>query len=337
MPVDVELNRRNNFVVGLRLGETSLRSVVLDITGDVVGEHRVGAEPSESLPHLLSGLYDLFDLTIRGNSLDPSRIAGIGFTAPGVVDSDEGICRYAPHHPHWRDVPVRKLFEERYGLPCFAEHNSNCSALAQKWFGEGKPFNNFLCVSIGHGIGIGIIIGSKVYRGADFSAGEFGHTMLDPNGDICACGKRGCLELFASGIAIARAGALAARGDAGSRIRSLAGGKPDHVTAEVVHLAAQQGDPTAREIFQKMGRVLGIGIGNLITLLNPQSVIISGGVSRAFDYFGPSLLDGVKEAAWAFSRTDIRVSTISDPAVLGAAGIVLEEIYNGGLLFNRGR
>ncbi len=335
MPVDIELSRLDNFVVGLRLGETFLKSVVLDVMGDVVGEYRVPADRAGSLGHLLSGLYDLFDLTLRENSLNPSRIAGIGFTAPGVVDSDEGICRYAPHHPNWREVPVKHIFQERYGIPCFVEHNSNCSALAEKWFGEGRPYRNFLCVSIGNGIGVGIIIDSKVYRGADFSAGEFGHTMLDPDGDTCACGKQGCLELFASGLAIARAGALAALGGSGSRILALAGGNTDRITAEVVHRAAQQGDPMAREIFRKMGHILGISIGNLITLLNPECVIISGGVSRASDFFGPSLQDAVSQATWAFSRREIRFSTLSDPAVLGAAGIVLEEIYHGGLLFNR--
>jgi N-acetylglucosamine repressor len=335
MPVDIELDRRNNCVVGLRLGETFLRSVVLDIAGGVIGQYQVPADPSASRSRLLSDLFGLVELSMRETSTAAARIAGIGFTAPGVVDSDRGICRYAPHHPHWRDIPVRQIFQERYGIPCFVEHNSNCSALAEKWSGVGHPYRDFVCVSIGNGIGVGIIIDGKVYRGADFSAGEFGHTCLDPDGESCACGKRGCLELFASGLAVGRNGSLAARNGSSPLILELAGGDPDRVTAEMVGRAARAGDPTAHEIFREMGRTLGVAVGNLITLLNPECIVLSGGVSGAYDIFGPALERAVAERAWTFSRREIRVSTLPDPAVLGAAGIVLEEIYHGGLLFNR--
>lgn len=337
MPVDIELDRSNNYAVGLRLGNTFLKSVVLDITGNVIGEYQVPADPAKPLSRLLDDLFDLFELTMREASLSKDRIAGIGFTAPGVVDSVQGICRYAPHHPYWKDVPITRIFEERYGLRCFAEHNINCSALGEKWFGQGMNYRDFLCISIGKGIGVGIIIDGKVYRGADFSAGEFGHITLDPLGPLCACGKRGCLELFASGLAVARAGALAAREDSGSLMLALAHGHPDRITTEVVCQAARQGDPKACDILREMGRTLGIGIGNLITILNPECIIISGGVSRASDFFLPSLKDAVGQASWSFSRREIRVSTLQDPAVLGASGIVLEEIYHGSLLFDRNR
>jgi glucokinase len=273
--------------------------------------------------------------TILGNtSISLENIAGIGVAAPGAIDAHAGICLYAPHHPNWKNINLKTAFERRFGKPCFVDHVNNCTALGQMLFGQGRGIDNFLCVLLGTGISAGIIIDGEVYRGVNCAAGEFGHMCIDPNGPECACGNKGCLEVFASGPALARMGRGAATENPASRITALAEGGIEHITGEIVYRAAVEEDPEALKIFESMGFYLGLGISNLIDLFNPERVILCGRVSQAHRFFLSSLAKTVEQRAWHISKKEIKVSAIANAPVLGAAGNVLQGIYNGGLLFD---
>lgn len=333
-PVELDMNTAEHFVVGVRLGGSYIRSIVLDIKGNTTAEYREFVDARGSKERILEQLFESVDTILDNARIGLDNVAGIGVAAPGAIDARAGICLYAPHHPNWRNVSLRQAFEKRFGKPCFMDHVNNCTALGQMLFGQGRGIDNFLCILLGTGISAGIIINGEVYRGINCAAGEFGHMCIDPNGPECACGSRGCLEVYASGPALARIGRATAAKNPNSKITALTEGSLEEISGETVFQAAVEGDPDALKIFEDMGFYLGLGISNLIDLFNPERVILCGRVSQAHRFFLPSLEKEVGERAWHISKKEIKVSSIANASVLGAAGNVLQGIYNGGLLFD---
>jgi predicted NBD/HSP70 family sugar kinase len=329
-PVKLDLNTRRNYVLGLDMGTGAVRAVLADVKGRIVDRQQLPLDPGGSRAVLLNSLLGTARRLVEANSLSESSLAGIGIAAPGAVDYRRGIGRYAPHHPNWREVPLKARFEKQFGVPCYVDHVSNCFALSEKLFGLGRELDSFIGVLLGSGVSAGIVIHGQVYRGADNFSGEFGHTTIDPNGPPCACGSRGCLEVYASGLALARIGAEEARRPAGRRILTLAGGEAGRVTGELLFEAARQGDRQARAVFRQMGRLLGVGLGNLINLFNPERIILGGQVSKAHEYFMPSLQEALKAHAWHGSSRDVRISRLDYGPLLGAVAIVLQEIFSQG-------
>jgi N-acetylglucosamine repressor len=331
-PVQLDMDTRDNYVVGLRLGGSYIRAIALDVKGSTVAEYQQFVDAQGTRRAILTQLLGCVSAVLDRGQIDLGRVAGIGIAAPGAIDPRAGVCLYAPHHPNWKNVKLKELCESKFGKPCFVDHVNNCSALGQMWFGPGKGIKNFLCVLLGTGISAGIMIDGAVYRGVNCAAGEFGHTCIDPAGPECACGSRGCLEVYATGPAIARMGREAVAANPRSRILTLARGRAEDITAESVFQAAMEGDGDAMRVFQDMGSYLGIGISNLINLFNPERIVLSGRVSRAARFFLPSLEKTMAQRAWPISSKEIKVSTVENAAVLGAAGNVLQEIYEGALL-----
>jgi N-acetylglucosamine repressor len=334
-PVELDLNKGNNFVLGLQLGTLLVRSVLVDVKGTVVDEQEVPVDARGTSEEILSCLVKSARLMLRRHSVHRGSLAGIGIAAPGAVDFSSGVCLYAPHHPQWKNVPLRKRFEQAFGVPCFVDHTFNCFVVSEKLFGYGRGLDNFICVLLGTGMSAGIVLRGEVYRGADSFAGEFGHTCYDANGPQCACGNNGCIEAYVSGPAIAAMAVEAMKGRPDSTVLSLAGGDPHKVTAEVLGRAARGGDRLAREIFDHMGTVLGVGISNLINIFNPQAIILGGGVVRAAEFFLPSCIETVKRRAWHASTKEVKVSALERGEVLGAAALVLQQLFSTGQIVQR--
>lgn len=333
-PVELDMNTAKHFVVGLRLGSSYIRAIILDLKGNTVAEYQEFVDARAAREILVQQLLESVDRIIASKGIALDSVAGIGVAAPGAIDANSGVCLYAPHHPNWKNVHLKASFEQRFGKPCYVDHVNNCTALGQMLFGQGKGVDNFLCILLGTGISAGIIIDGKVYRGVNCAAGEFGHICINPHGPVCACGAKGCLEAYASGPALARMGRESTDPRTSEKLTTLAQGNPKSISGETVYQAALDSDEGARKIFEDMGYFLGIGICNLIDLFNPDRVILCGRVSQAHRFFLPSLEKTVKDRAWHISKKVIKVSTISNPSVLGAAGNVLQAIYNGGLLFD---
>jgi glucokinase-like ROK family protein len=332
-PVELDMNTSEHFVVGTRLGSSYIRAILLDMKGNITAEHKDFVDPQSSKETILEQMLESVDTILGKARIKLEKVAGIGVAAPGAIDVNSGVCLYAPHHPNWKNVHLKQSFEQRFGKPCFVDHVNNCTALGQMLFGLGKGIDNFLCVLLGTGISAGIMIDGEVYRGVNCAAGEFGHMCIDPDGPDCACGSKGCLEVYATGPALAKTGREIAEKNPTSKMRALAGGKLESISAETIFQAATEGDPEAVKIFEDMGFYLGIGISNLINLFNPERIILCGRVSQAHRFFLPSLEKTIGERAWHISNKEIRVCSTFNTPVLGAAGIVLQAIYNGGLLF----
>jgi glucokinase-like ROK family protein len=334
-PVELDMNTDRNYIIGIRLGSTYIRAVLLDVKGNIVSELKEFVDAHEKKQVILKQLFSIVEECLNNKKIEIERVAGIGIAAPGALDAHSGVCLHAPHHPKWKNVPLKREFEERFKIPCFVDHVNNCSALGEMWFGLGKGVQNFLCVLIGTGISTGIIINGEVYRGINCASGEFGHICIDPSGPECACGRRGCLEAYATGPALARMAREIVRDRKNSKIGMLVHENLAGLSAETIYQAAFEGDLDALRIFEKMGYYLGLGVSSLINLFNPECIILCGRVAKAHEFFMPSLQKMIEEYAWHISKKEIKVSNLTNGAVLGAAGIVLQEIYNNNLLFRQ--
>jgi predicted NBD/HSP70 family sugar kinase len=329
-PVELDLNEAENFVLGLQLGSTLVRSVLMNLKGSTVAELDVPVDAAGASSEILGCLIETARRLLRQQRVPSSSLMGIGVAVPGAVDFSTGISLYAPQHPNWKNVAVRDRFERAFGVPCYVDHSYNCFALSEQLFGLGKGLQNFICVLVGTGVAAGIVLAGEVYRGANGLAGEFGHTCIEENGLRCACGNYGCIEAYISGPALAAAAAKELGAEGASISSPATTNDRSGITAEKLFRAAQQGNPVALKVFVRMGSVLGIGIANLINIFNPQTVILGGFVCQASEFFLPSCVEAVQRKAWHASPKDVRVSQIPRGAVRGAGALVLQQLFTTG-------
>jgi glucokinase len=209
------------------------------------------------------------------------------------VDAAGSVVRFSPHLS-WREEPLKVALESRLRLPVLLDNDANASAWAESRFGAGRGYGNLLCITLGTGIGGGIVIAGEVFRGANGMAGEFGHMQVVPGGRRCECGNRGCWEQYSSGNALVRDARelVAARSPSAYRLCAAVDDDPERLTGHLVTQAAREGDPAAIELFQEVGTWLGTGLAGLCAAFDPEAVIIAGGVSEA----GDLLLDPAREA-----------------------------------------
>ena len=239
----------------------------------------------------------------------PDDVAGIGAGAPGPMELDSGTVLETPNLG-WRNAPLRELLVEAAGVPATLHNDADCAAYGEWRRGAGRGARCLVCLTLGTGIGGGIVLDGRVHQGVSGSAGEVGHTCVEMNGLLCGCGARGCVEAYASGPAIA-ARAL----DAGYCPES-----PQRVTAETVCRAAADGDRKAARVVADTGAILGVAVANLMHVLNPDVIVLAGGVARAGDLlFGP-LRREVRRRAFASAEAACRIEPAAFPETAGVVG-----------------
>lgn len=270
------------YAIGVDLGGTKVAAGVVDANGRILGKGHRATEVHRGTGAVLQNL----ELAIR-EALDrcprPVReqVRGVGVGAPGIIDAATGTVLLAPNL-RWQDVPLPALLAARLGQPVRLENDANCAALGEQWAGAAAGRRHVLMVTLGTGVGGGLILDGHLYRGARGLAGEIGHIPVEANGPPCGCGGRGCLELYASASAIAARGREAVAAGQGEAIRHharrLARGQ---VTARAVLAAAQRGDATAVGIIRGAAARLGWVLAGLVNALNPEMIVIGGGLARA--------------------------------------------------------
>ncbi|MBN1835079.1 MAG: ROK family transcriptional regulator [Spirochaetales bacterium] len=328
-PILIELNPDAFYLVGVDLGITKVIGVVTDLHGTILGRERIPIDVHAGSEEILEIMITAAHGAIKSSAKPLARLAGVGLSVSGLIDAARGISIFAPNIPGWRDVPIAKVFREEFSLPVITENDARAMALGEARFGAGRGYDNIFCVNIGHGIGSGIVIDGKLYRGRHYTAGEFGHLTVLPSGPTCHCGNRGCLETIAGGNAIAAGAIRVVSSGGGSLIRQRANGQIDKISARVVVEAAQAGDAAARHLLEEAGRYLGIAIASVINLLDPEIVIIGGGVAGA----GELLFDEVRKTLKQRAFTTMVATPPLVPSLLGenasaigAATLVLSEI-----------
>ena len=242
------------------------------------------------------------------------RLVAASIMVPGAVDAEKAVVVQAPNLPSLTNFGLKAALEERLGWPVFLENDANAAAVGEMWLGAARGCSDVVSVTLGTGVGGGVILNGKLWRGSHGSAGEIGHTTVDPfSGLKCKCGNTGCLELFASATAIVR------------MARELG---IDELTAEKVYEAGRNGDELALSVFGRFGMYLGIGLANLINLIDPQIIVITGGVVNGWDLFAPEMYRQVEERAFRATAQQVRIARAEcgdNAGLLGAARIALQD------------
>jgi glucokinase len=252
-------------------------------------------------------------------------VAGLGIGCPGPLDLEAGVV-LEPFNLAWRDFPLRERLSAAVGLPAYLDNDANCATWGEYWQGAGRGVRSLVGVTLGTGIGGGVILDGRLVHGASSTAGEIGHMTIDLEGRPCKCGNRGCLEAYASGPNIAARAREGVAMGAVSTLPELAGGDPARITSATVYEAVVEGDAYAREVMEETARILGAGIANIVNVLNPEMVVIVGGVTRAGAYLFEPLRAEVRRRAFRMAERVCRIvpGELPDTAgVVGAAGLFL--------------
>jgi len=323
-PVLLDFNPDARLVIGAELQESAWACVLTDLDGHILRRHSIPIDslrPEDAVGVLVAGLR-----AVCGD-VDRSRVLGIGLGAPGTVSVQAGVVALSLNLG-WRDVPLKDLVEAATGLPTAVANRCKAAALAEKWHGVGRESDDLIYVRVGTGIGAGFVHRGELFLGSSY-AGELGHCSVYPDGPLCACGNRGCLEVLASGPALAERARKRIEGGEQSALAQMAGGDLSRVTAKLVEAAAREGDALAKEVLAETGTYLGIAIGTLINLYNPEMIVLGGPVSRA----GAFLMDPLQEEARRRSldllseEVQFELSTLGDDAgPVGAATMISRQL-----------
>ena len=284
------------YAIGIDIGGTKIGIALGDGRGKILAYREIAtgirSETQACVKELVFNLKSL----VHESRISRKQILGIGVGCPGAVNTQKGILPRSPNLPGWAGLPLVKILSKATGLPVFIGNDANAAALGEGFWGAGKNTKNFIYITVSTGIGGGIVIEGRLYEGSGFVAGEIGHMSIVPDGKRCKCGKRGCLEAYASGTAIA-----------GFFRRQT--GKPGlKVSAREVGMAAQRGNKSAIGSYKKAGYFLGIGIANLLNILNPGKVVIGGGVLKsAHKIFWTTMMKSAKRHAWPEAFRTVRI------------------------------
>ena len=308
------------FILGIDVGGTNLVAGCVDTDGRrLEGFFSEPTRPEEGADGVVGRMLALARRSIAAldAALPGSVVTGVGVGAPGPLDTHRGIVLLTPNLG-WVNFPLRDRVSDGLGLPTFLDNDANCAVLGEHWRGAAQGARQALGITIGTGIGGGLILDGHLHHGASDCAGEIGHTTIEMNGRRCACGNYGCLEAYASGPAIARRAMEAVESGAESSLREVMRRDPSAVTAQLVYEAATAGDALAREVVQDTARFLGAGIANLVNVFNPEVVVVCGGVTQAGDSLFVPLRREVSRRAF---KPAVEVCRIVPGALTGSAGV----------------
>lgn len=303
--------------IGIDVGGTNVKIALVNDKGGIVYSNSIPTRAEMGYEYTVNSMKDAIRELLKETNTQAKDIEGMGFGFPGQIDCQNGVVRLAPNIPGWVDVPIAKIMEDEFGIPTRVDNDVRCAALGELNFGAGQGCENLICITVGTGIGSGLIVNGKLVRGASNAAGEIGHIKLDmTGGPLCGCGDRGCLEAFASGPSIVAMAEEYIKGGKSTKYRELA--NPD-ITPYVVSVAAQQGDAVARRIFTIIGEYIGVGLASVVNLLNPEKIIIGGGVAAAGDILMNPIKETLVKRAMSISGAAVEVV----PAQLGnTAGVI---------------
>ena len=318
-PIRLAINPHGGCVVGIKVMEDHAIGALTDLEATPLGKQSYPLTDT-SPEGVAQALSELISELLRTSDNPTPNLMGVGVGLAGIVDSGQGVVRQSPFFG-WNDVPLRELIQNKVNVPVYVDNDVNTLAFAEKWFGAGRGIDDFLVVTFGRGIGLGIVVNGQFHHGTRGSAGEIGHTVIQPGGELCACGKRGCLEMYASEPAMLRQAAEAYQQ---RKLSSLP------KTPEAMIALANHGEKAVQEIFARAGQLLGQSIANLINIFNPQRILINGEGVRAGDWLFNPMRAAIDEHTMPSLRQDVSilVEPLGDDAwARGAASLVLHELF----------
>jgi len=319
----------DGFLIGVDFGATNTKIGIINTKGKLLSHYQYSTRQFNDGAKLFGELVSRLKKIIEENLKKFSNLIGIGIGAAGPIDLKRGIMVDPPNLPILKGFPLMDFLKTELPFPIAIENDGNAFTLGEGWVGSAKDCQNYCGMTLGTGVGGGIVIDGKILHGAQGMAGEVGHMVINPQGPLCGCGARGCLEVYASAQGIKRMALDAIEKGMGYGILRYTGGDIKSIESEHIFNAAQNGDPVAQDIFNQIGRILGFGIVNLVNLFNPEKIVVGGKVSRAWEYFINSVKETVNERAMRGPRERVEIvkaTFIDEAGMLGAAYSLLKTL-----------
>lgn len=314
------------FFIGADLGGTNIATVIVDEFGEIINKHTRPTEASKGpktvIENVKNSIYKVC------SDVPSEEVAGIGLGIPGLVDIEKGISIFAGNLG-WKNIPVLKEFKEEFKKPVFMDNDVRVATLGEKYFGAGRGIDNLICITLGTGIGSGIIINGKLYRGRNSCAGEIGHITVVKDGLYCNCGNRGCLEVYASAPGMSRRAREYIRAGHYTILDSMVCGDLSKITPKLISKAYDRGDQLAIKIMEETAEILAIGIANYIDIIDPEMVVIGGGVSLAGDRLFKPLRKFVVERSMNKIAKNVKIVPAklkNESGMMGSAALAMKNL-----------
>jgi glucokinase len=311
---------RRRYLGVVDLGGTKILSMIVDEGGRILGEDRRPTEAAEGPEVGLERIAASLEAALAKAGLGRDDLRAAGVCSPGPIDPVRGVLPEASNLPGWINVPIRQYLADRLGVPVILEHDATAAAYGEFVYGAGRGFRNIIYITVSTGIGAGLVLDGRLYRGASGAAGEVGHITIEAEGPPCFCGKPGHVEGLASGRAIAREGeAVLARG--GSPLMARLAEEDGQLSAATVQRAAEAGDPEAIRILRRAGYYLGIGLAAYVDIFNPEVLIIGGGLRHMRDFYLGPAEEEMTRRAWQENLKVVRLVQVELGDYSGAMGV----------------
>jgi len=326
-------------VLAIDLGGTKIIAAIVSNQGRVMAREYRPTLADEGPQAVINRVLSTIDRLLSLRKVGSSQLSSISIAAAGAINFEKGLVTSSPNLPGWQNIPLRDIVREKYRVNTFLINDASAAALGEHRFGAGREVNNLVLLTLGTGIGGGIIINGRLYSGPCGSAGEIGHMTIDVNGPRCSCGNIGCLEMLASGTAVAKEAISRIRQGERSSLTDIVEGKIESITAEKVGVAAQGGDSLALEVVLKAATYLGVGMVNLVNIFNPEMIIVGGGMAKMGDLLLDPARQVVRERAFQLPAQAVSIVPAQlgdDAGVLGAAIFAFQqELDQGSYSFRR--
>ncbi|HHV95111.1 MAG TPA: ROK family protein [Clostridiaceae bacterium] len=309
------------YYIGIDLGGTNIAAGIVDEEGKIILKDSVPTLREREYPEIIKDMAMLCLKLIKDAGLDLSDIKSIGVGAPGTPDVKNGILIYA-NNLKFKNVPIRTEMQKYINLPVYIDNDANCAALAESVAGAAKGYENSITITLGTGIGGGIVFGGKVYSGFNGAAAEVGHIVIDYQGKMCTCGRRGCWEAYGSAPALIEQTQEAAKQNPDSLINKLVDNDLSKIDAKTAFDAAKQGDKTAKEVVDRYIKYVAEGLIDLINVFTPEVIVIGGGISKEGEYLLKPLREHIAKGVYAkdVPQTEIKIAMMgNDAGIIGAA------------------
>ncbi|SRR5713226_6871478 len=290
-----------DFSIGVDLGGTNLRIAAVSSEAQLLEKVTLGTKVALGRDHVINEMCDAIQ-RVSAKYRGSGSFLGAGIGIPGIIDMEAGMLRKSANLPGWSDYPVQAEIERRLGARVFLDNDANVAALGEKWLGAARDVSNMAMVTLGTGIGGGIVLNGKIWHGMNGMAGEYGHNPIEFEGYTCGCGSHGCAEQYASASAVLRMAREAIASGKPPALEKAATSDPEFGAKSIYNLAIQ-GDEDARRIFRRFGKSLGMMLAGIVNTLNLEMYVIGGGVASAWDAFAPTMFEELRERSLVYAAT----------------------------------
>lgn len=314
----------DRFTIGIDLGGTNVKAAIVNEHHEIIVEKKVPTEAVQGPSHVLRRIHETIEDMLRVSNMDVDDIACMGIGVPGLLDPNEGLSIFSPNFPGWENVHVVREMGAYYDFPIFIDNDVRVNLYGEWQFGAGKGHKNLMLITLGTGLGSGILHDGKVLYGHTSSAGEIGHMNMYREGRPCRCGSSGCLGRYASAVGMIRTFTEKLQAGHRSIVQEWTNDDPERITGKMISDAYDLGDQLAMDTMHETGRILGFGLSNVINLLNPELIIVGGGMAAAGDRLLRTVRETTAQHALKLSNGVCKIET----AVLGnRAGVIGAAYY----------